>query len=66
MVCFLRLRKDAVEVKQVQRKPIKVIKQLPDKRKHTNAGLFVMEKKKLRRGTAEYYKIMTAISRKLV
>lgn len=66
MVCFLHLRKDAVELKQVQRKPTKMIKQLPGKRNPTNAGLFVMDRKKLRRGTVEYYKIMKAIPRKLV
>lgn len=39
MVCSLHLRKDAVESKQVQRKPIKMIKQLPDKGRPKNAGL---------------------------
>ena len=66
MVCSLHLRKDAVELKQVQRKPTKMIKQLPDKGKPKNAGHFVMERKTLRRGTAEYYQIMKAVSRKLV
>lgn len=39
MVCSLHLRKDAVELKQVWRKPTKKIKQLPDKGRPKNAGL---------------------------
>jgi len=54
MVCSLHVRKKAAELKQVQRKPTKMIKQMPDKGEPTNAGLFVMERKMLRRGTAEY------------
>lgn len=65
MVCSLHLRKDAVELKQVQRKTTKMIKQLPNKGEPKNAGLFVMERKTLR-GTIKYYKIMKAISRRLV
>lgn len=65
MVCSLRLSKDPVELKQVQRKTTKIIKQLPNKGELKNAGLFVMERKTLR-GTVEYYRIMMVISRRLV
>lgn len=43
-----------------------MIKQLPDKGKPKDAGVFVMEKETLRKGRVEYYKIMKAIPGKLV
>lgn len=42
-----------------------MIKRLPDKENSKNAGVFVTERTMLRTGTAEYDKIIKAVSRKL-